>query len=98
MILFKVQGFCTILRKNLAPEQFKSLHRHARVKVLLNCSAGIKIAVQGSKLRNLTKNYINSTQIQGREFQNHWINIRTYSQILDEHIKCGIITIVQTLN
>ena len=23
--------------KNLAPEQFKSLHRHARVKVLLNC-------------------------------------------------------------
>ena len=43
MILFKVQGFFAKLRKNLAPEQFKSLHRHARVKVLLNCSAGIKI-------------------------------------------------------
>ena len=43
MILFKVQGFFAKLRKNLAPEQFKSLHRHARVKVLLNCSAGINI-------------------------------------------------------
>jgi len=42
-ILFKVQGFFAKLRKNLAPEQFKSLHRHARVKVLLNCSAGINI-------------------------------------------------------
>ena len=38
-----MQGFFAKLRKNLAPEQFKSLHRHARVKVLLNCSAGIKI-------------------------------------------------------
>jgi len=42
-ILFKVQGFFAKLRKNLAPEQFKSLHQHARVKVLLNCSAGINI-------------------------------------------------------
>ena len=31
------------MRKNLAPEQFKILHQHARVKVLLNCSAGINI-------------------------------------------------------
>ena len=46
MILFKVQGFCAILQKNLAPEQFKSLHQHARVKVLLNCSAGIKIKTE----------------------------------------------------
>jgi len=37
-----VQGFFAKLRKNLAPEQFKSLHQHAWVKVLLNCSAGIK--------------------------------------------------------
>jgi hypothetical protein len=43
VILFKVQGFFAKMRKNLAPEQFKSLHRHARVKVLLNCSAGINI-------------------------------------------------------
>ena len=47
MILFKVQGFFAKLRKNLAPEQFKSLHRHARVKVLLNCSAGIKLSPAG---------------------------------------------------
>ena len=93
VILFKVQGFFAKMRKNLAPEQFKSLHQHARVKVLLNCSAGIKIAVQGSKPRNLTKNYINSTQIQGREFRNRWINIRTYSQIIDDSIKCGIMII-----
>ena len=29
VILFKVQGFFAKLRKNLAPEQFKSLHQHA---------------------------------------------------------------------
>jgi len=43
VIFFKVQGFFAKLRKNLAPEQFISLHQHARVKVLLNCSAGINI-------------------------------------------------------
>ena len=43
MIFFKVQGFFAKIRKNLAPEQFKSLHQHARVKVLLNCSSGINI-------------------------------------------------------
>jgi len=43
VILFKVQGFFAKLRKNLAPEQFKSLHQHGLVKVLLNCSAGIKL-------------------------------------------------------
>ena len=31
MILFKVQGFFAKLRKNLAPEQFISLHQHARL-------------------------------------------------------------------
>ena len=86
---------CKVFSQNCA----KTLHLNnskvytARVKVLLNCSAGIKIAVQGSKPRNLTKNYINSTQIQGREFRNRWINIRTYSQIIDDSIKCGIMII-----
>jgi len=32
VILFKVQGFFAKLRKNLAPEQFKSLHRHAGLR------------------------------------------------------------------
>jgi hypothetical protein len=42
VILFKVQGFFAKLRKNLAPEQFKSLHQHARVKVLLIVQQALK--------------------------------------------------------
>jgi hypothetical protein len=49
VILFKVQDFFAKLRKNLAPEQFKSLYRHARVKVLLNCSAGINYKIFGGE-------------------------------------------------
>ena len=44
-------------------------------------------------MQQTLKLHINSAQIRITKNTNCWINIRTYSQIIDDYIKCGIMII-----